>query len=154
VGGVKILLFQRKNVYYWNHKPFNVKLFNHTSMDESTMKKHVTLVAALQIGFSSLSLLGSVILFFVFAFAGSFVEDVDVANTVLAFVGTILPAILMCVALAGLIGGIGLLSYQKWARVLVMVVAALGCLSFPLGTLKGVYSIWVLMQDETVKLFS
>ncbi len=123
-------------------------------MEESTMKKHVTLVAALQIGFSSLSLLGSVILFFVFAFAGSFVEDVDVARAVLTFVGTILPTVLMCVALAGLIGGIGLLSYQKWARVLVMVVAALGCLSFPLGTLKGVYSLWVLMQDETVKIFS
>lgn len=117
------------------------------------MKKHVTLVAALQIGFSSLSLLGSFILFFVFAFAGTFVEDVDVAKAVLSFVGVVLPLILMCVALVGLIGGIGLLGYRKWARVLVMVVAALGCLSFPLGTLKGVYSLWVLMQDETVKLF-
>lgn len=123
-------------------------------MEESTMKKHVTLVAALQIGFSSLSLLGSIVLFFVFTFAGTFVEDVDIASTVLAFVGTILPLVLMCLALAGLVGGIGLLSYQKWARVLVMVVATLGCLSFPIGTLKGIYSLWVLMQDETVKLFS
>jgi hypothetical protein len=34
-----------------------------------------------------------------------------------------------------------------------MVVAALGCLNIPIGTLKGVYTLWVLLQDETIKLF-
>jgi hypothetical protein len=53
----------------------------------------------------------------------------------------------------GLVGGIGLLSYMSWARYLVIVVAALGCLNIPIGTLKGVYSLWVLLQDDTVKLF-
>jgi hypothetical protein len=69
------------------------------------------------------------------------------------FLGAFLPAIILLVSLLGLIGGIGLLSYQKWARVIVLVVAALGCLNFPLGTFKGVYSLWVLMQDETITLF-
>jgi len=36
----------------------------------------------------------------------------------------------------------------------VIVVAALGCLNIPIGTLKGVYSLWVLLQDETIKLFT
>jgi hypothetical protein len=53
----------------------------------------------------------------------------------------------------GLVGGIALFSYQPWARYLVIVVAALGCLNIPIGTLKGVYTLWVLLQDETVKLF-
>ena len=118
------------------------------------MKKHVTLVAALQIGFSTLGILAAMIVFFAFTFAGSFVKDVDVASTVLKFLGGFLPMLIMCFSLIGLIGGIGLLSYRKWARILVLVVAALGCLNFPLGTLKGVYSIWVLMQDETITLFN
>lgn len=122
-------------------------------MQESNMKKHVTLVAALQIGFSTMGILAAMIVFFVFSFAGSFVDDVEVAMTVLRFLGAFLPAIIILVSLLGLIGGIGLLSYQKWARVIVLVVAALGCLNFPLGTLKGVYSLWVLMQDETITLF-
>lgn len=117
------------------------------------MKKHVTLVAALHIGFSTMGIIGAMVLFFVFSFAGSFVTDVDVANVVLKFIGTFLPAIIVMASLLGLIGGIGLLSYQHWARILVLVIAAIGCLNFPLGTLKGVYSLWVLMQDETIKLF-
>lgn len=117
------------------------------------MKKHVTLVAALHIGFSTMGIIGAMVLFFVFSFAGSFVTDVDVANVVLKFIGTFLPAIIIMVSLLGLIGGIGLLSYHHWARVLVLVIAAIGCLNFPLGTLKGIYSLWVLMQDETIKLF-
>jgi len=123
-------------------------------MEDLPMKKHVTLVAALQIGFSTLGILAAMIVFFAFTFAGSFVKDVDVASSVLRFLGAFLPMLIMCFSLIGLIGGIGLLSYRKWARILVLIVAALGCLNFPLGTLKGVYSIWVLMQDEAMKLFN
>jgi hypothetical protein len=123
-------------------------------MEASSMKKHVTLVAALQIGFSTLGILGAMIVFFALTFAGSFVTDVEVASAVLKFLSGFLPMLIICFSTLGLIGGIGLLGYRKWARILVLLVAALGCLNFPLGTLKGVYSIWVLMQDETIQLFS
>jgi O-antigen/teichoic acid export membrane protein len=123
-------------------------------MEESVIKKHVTLVAALQIGFSALGIIGSLIIFFIFSFAGSFVVDDEVATMVLKFIGSFLPLIIFLASLVGLTGGIGLLSYKKWARVLVLVVAAIGCVNFPLGTLKGVYSFWVLMQDESIKLFT
>ena len=122
-------------------------------MEESTMKKHVTLVAALQIGFSTIGLIGAIVIFFVINFAGSFVENDEAATMVMNFIGTALPLAIGCVSVVGLIGGIGLLSYQEWSRILVMVIAAVGCLNVPFGTLKGVYSIWVLMQDESIKLF-
>jgi hypothetical protein len=122
-------------------------------MEESDMKKHVTLVAALQIGFSAMGMLAAIVIFFVFSFAGSFVPDVNVATVVLKFLGTFLPAIIFLWSLLGLLGGIGLLSCQKWARVLVMVIAAIGCIAFPVGTIVGIYSLWVLMQDDTVKVF-
>lgn len=123
-------------------------------MEESTMKKHVTLVAALQIGFSTMGIIAALIIFFIFSFAGSFVVDDHVGTSIIQFIGTVLPASISLVSLLGLIGGVGLLSYRNWARILVMVVAALGCLNFPLGTIKGVYSLWTLMQDETIKLFN
>ncbi len=44
-------------------------------MEESTMKKHVTLVAALHIGFSTLGILAAMALFFTFSFAGSFLGE-------------------------------------------------------------------------------
>lgn len=122
-------------------------------MEESMMKKHVTLVAALQIGFSTIGLIGAIVIFFVFNFAGSFVDGDETATMVMNFLGTALPLSIGCVSVVGLIGGIGLLSYQEWSRILVLVIAAVGCLNVPFGTLKGVYSIWVLMQDESIKLF-
>ena len=123
-------------------------------MEESTIKKHVTLVAALHIGFSTIGIVAAMIVFFAISFASSFVNDVDIAAAVLKFIGVLLPAIILIASLAGLIGGIGLLAYRKWARILVLIMAALGCLNFPLGTIKGVYSLWVLMQDETVTYFN
>ena len=122
-------------------------------MEESTMKKHVTLVSALQIGFSTIGVIGAIVLYFIFNFANSFVMDDEIANTVLRFLSVVLPTVIGSVSVIGLIGGIGLLSYQEWARIIVMIIAAVGCLNVPFGTLKGVYSIWVLMQDETIQLF-
>jgi hypothetical protein len=123
-------------------------------MEESNMKKQVTLVAALHIGFSTMGIIGSIVLFFIFSFAGSFVTDVDIANVVMKFIGTFLPTMILLASLLGLIGGIGLLSFQRWARLLVLVMAAIGCLIFPVGTIIGIYSLWVLMQDDTIKLFN
>jgi len=122
-------------------------------MEENSMKKHVTLVAAFHIGFSVIGLIGSIIMFLVFSFAGTFVHDVGVAETVVRFIGTFIPTMLILVALLGLIGGIGLLNFQKWARMLAMVISAVGCLFFPIGTAIGIYSLWVLMQDDSAKMF-
>ena len=72
---------------------------------------------------------------------------------VLGFLSISLPLLVGFLSTLGLVGGIGLLSFQPWARYLVIIVAALGCLNIPIGTLKGVYSLWVLLQDETIKMF-
>jgi hypothetical protein len=122
-------------------------------MEELTMKKHVTLVAALQIGFSTMGIIIATVVFFVFSFAGSFVSDVDIADVVLKFIGTFIPAVFFLGSLLGLIGGIGLLSSQRWARILVLITSAIACFVFPVGTIIGVYSLWVLLQDETARLF-
>ena len=122
-------------------------------MEDSKMKKHVTVVAAIQIGFAILGLIIAVVLFFVMDFAKSQVGGDETAEMVLSFLSVSLPILFGFLSTLGLVGGIGLLAYKPWARYIVIVVNALGCLNIPIGTLKGVYSLWVLMQDDTVKLF-
>ena len=78
----------------------------------------------------------------------------DIPQMVLGFLSLSLPLLIGFLSTLGLVGGIGLLSFQSWARYLIIVVAALGCLNIPIGTLKGVYSLWVLLQDETIRLFN
>ena len=121
-------------------------------MEDSKMKKHVTVVAAIQIGFAILGLIVALALFFVMDFAKSQVGGDNTAEMVLGFLSVSLPILFGFLSTLGLVGGIGLLAYKPWARYVVIVVNALGCLNIPIGTLKGVYSLWVLLQDDTVKL--
>jgi hypothetical protein len=123
-------------------------------MEDIRMKKHVTVVGAIHIGFGLLGLIGAVAAFLALRFAKGFVVGEDVPDMVLGFLSLSIPLLIGFMSTLGLIGGIGLLSFQTWARYLIIVVAALGCLNIPIGTLKGVYSLWVLLQDDTIKLFN
>jgi hypothetical protein len=123
-------------------------------MENSKMKKHVTLVGSIQIGFAVLGLMAAVAIFVALTFARGFAGDDNVGQMVLRFLSISLPLLIGFLSAVGLVGGIGLLSYKPWARYLVIIVSALGCLNIPFGTVKGVYCLWVLLQDETIKLFT
>jgi hypothetical protein len=123
-------------------------------MEDTRMKKHVTVVGAIHIGFGILGLIGALAVFFALNFARQMAGGDEVGMMVLKFLSLSLPLLIGFMSTLGIVGGIGLLSFQPWARYLVIVVAALGCLNIPIGTLKGVYSLWVLLQDETLKLFN
>ena len=122
-------------------------------MEDSKMKKHVTIVGAIQIGFGTLGLIGAFVVFFGLKLAKGFVANEEIPNMILGFLSVSLPILIGVMSTLGLVGGIGVLAYKPWARLLVIIVSALGCLNIPIGTLKGVYVIWVLMQDDTIKLF-
>ena len=121
--------------------------------DTNKMKKHVTVVGAIHIGFGFIGLIGALGVFFALNFAKGVVGNEEIPSMVLSFLMVSVPLLIGFLSTLGLVGGIGLLSFQSWARYLVMIVAAIGCLNIPIGTLKGVYSLWVLLQDETIKLF-
>ncbi len=122
-------------------------------MEKRNMKQHVSLVGALHVGFGILGLLGALAVYLIFHFVFGFVEDVDIAEELISFIGNTLSLIIVFFSALGIIGGIGLFTYKPWARILVMIVSAINCLNIPIGTAKGVYSIWVLMQAETIELF-
>lgn len=67
--------------------------------------------------------------------------------------GSFFVAVSLLFALPAIIAGIGLLSFKPWARILAIVVSILNLLNIPLGTLLGIYSLWVLLQRETEQLF-
>ena len=118
-----------------------------------TMQKHVTIVAVLRIVYSSIFLLVALFFFGVLAGIGVLSGDGE-AFFVLGAIGTGLAAFFTILALPGIIGGVGLLSYRPWARILVLVLSFLDLVNIPFGTALGVYSIWVLLNSETEALFN
>jgi len=49
--------------------------------------------------------------------------------------------------------GIKLVSFRQWARLVTMALAVLYLFYFPIGTILGVYVFWVLLQNETRRVF-
>lgn len=122
-------------------------------MEKRNMKQHVSFVGALHVGFGILGLIGALAVYITFNFAHGFVESEPIAEEILSFLGGTVSLLILFFACLGIIGGIGLFSYKPWSRILVLIVSAINCLNIPIGTAKGVYSIWVLMQPETIELF-
>ena len=51
------------------------------------------------------------------------------------------------------LSAVGLLKGKSWARILVLILGIFNLIDFPVGTLIGVYTIWVLLNQETALLF-
>jgi O-antigen/teichoic acid export membrane protein len=117
------------------------------------MENHVTAVGALSIGLSIFGILIGGFIFVLLAGVGYMVQDEEAAP-ILAIVGFILGILLFILSVPGIIGGIGLFKRKEWARILVLITSALHLLNFPVGTAIGGYSIWVLVNPETIRLFN
>ena len=116
------------------------------------MEKHVTVVAAINIGFGFLGLFIGLITFVAVAGGGIISGDPE-AIAITSIVGTVVAGFFLITSLPEIIGGFGLLKKKEWARVLIIIVACLDLLFIPIGTIIGIYELWVLLQDETIQLF-
>ena len=117
------------------------------------MDKHITILAVLYIAFSVLGLLAGFIVFVAVAGGGLMSGDTE-AMMITAGVGIFVAMLIFVLSVPGLIGGIGLLKKKPWARILVLIVGFLNLVNIPIGTILGVYTIWVLLKNETAQLFA
>jgi hypothetical protein len=118
----------------------------------TVMEKHLNVVAALQIGLSVLGLLGAGIASIVLHLVGNFAGEPE-AELVLSIIANVVMVIVAVLAIPGIVAGLGLFKRKEWARILTLILAVLDLARFPIGTAIGIYSIWVLAQNETVALF-
>jgi len=120
------------------------------------MKQHVTVVGILHIASGAFGLLVGMIVFAVLAGVAVFaiVPEDAVARAVLLAVGFGVPLFLLVLNVPQIIGGVFLLKFRPWARYLAIFYGAVELLSFPIGTAIGIYTLWVLVQDETAQLFA
>lgn len=122
------------------------------------MDTHVKVLAALYIIFGvlgTLAGLGLMALLSVIGMAGAASDpDAWMALPILGITGAALGAFLLALSLPGIIAGIGLLKFRPWARILTIVLSALNLMNFPLGTILGVYGLWVMLSEPGARLFT
>jgi len=72
---------------------------------------------------------------------------------ILSIVGLCLGGFLLLIGVPVALAGWGLLSQRSWSRVLAMVLAVLGLFLFPIGTIVGIYVLWVLTSPPAAAYF-
>ena len=116
------------------------------------MEKHINVVAALQIGLSVFNLLIALLIFIVLKLVVGFVDEPN-AGTILSIIADVLAIVFIVISVPGILAGMGLYKRKEWARILTLILSVIEIFSFPFGTAIGIYSIWALIQPETIAAF-
>jgi hypothetical protein len=116
------------------------------------VKRQITIIAALHIGFGSIFLLVGILGFIFFTGIGIASCDPEAVGIlgILGFVGLLLMSLL---AVPGIVAGVGLLKYRPWARILTMIVSCFYLFAVPIGTAFGVYCLWIMTENTAKDAF-
>jgi hypothetical protein len=113
------------------------------------MKKHLNILGVCHILFGVLG--AAVTLGFLNKFTGYWTmpEKVEFLFSTSGW-GSVLVFLFALASLPAIVGGIGLLFGKPWARFVVLVLSFVNLMNIPLGSMLGIYAIWVVMNTEPV----
>lgn len=116
------------------------------------MDSHVKALGWLWVISGVLSILGGLCAGASMAGGGIISEDQTALLTTSIF-ATLCGGSLVLGAIFDFIAAYGLFNYRSWARILAIILGILNLFLFPIGTALGIYTLWVMFNDETKALF-
>ena len=122
------------------------------------METHVKVLGIVNIVSGVLGLCGALVLMLVFGGVMGIVgadagEGAEVALPIIGLTGGLLVMFIVITSLPAVIIGYGLYKIQPWSRIAGIVLSIVSLLWFPLGTILGVYGLWVLFSAEGQRVF-
>ncbi len=121
-------------------------------MEKRDYQTHVTVLAWVNIGFSALVLSMGILGMLLLTGIGIVSGEVG-AFGLLTFLGTGAAVFFGVLALPGFAAGYGLLKRRSWGRVLAIIVAVFNVFNAPVGTVVGLYALWVLTHEQAAGYF-
>jgi len=116
------------------------------------MSTHIRILGWLHIAMGVFGLLAALGIFASSVFGGLF--SGSLTGMLGATLGGAFAAIIAVVfAIPGLIAGWGLLQRAPWARTVTIILSIFSLLRWPIGTIIGVYGLWVLLSSEGAAQF-
>jgi hypothetical protein len=107
---------------------------------------HLQLLGILWLAFSALHAIAGVLLLFVNAVFIHKLNAPPFLHPLLAGIGWFV----LVKSAAGLAAGFGLMQREPWARTLALILGFISLFtSIPFGTALGIYTMWVLMSQES-----
>ena len=119
---------------------------------ERELERHVPILGWLHVAAGALFVVIGLFVFTFFTGIGVASGEAE-AMRILGIIGFSVGSFLIVMGLPGLAAGYGLLKRKPWARMLTLVLGILNLINFPLGTIMGVYTLWVLLDDRAIAYF-
>jgi hypothetical protein len=118
------------------------------------VESHAHLLGILWLALSAMNSLGGMVLLLL---GGTFFPHMremgrippDVPVGFLTSLFTVLGILILAKSAVGFLAGWGLLHREAWARVIVLVLAFISLFNVPFGTALGVYTMWVLLPEQS-----
>jgi len=114
------------------------------------MKTHLTIIGAVNIAFGIMGIfLGLICIVVLCGFL-----PIDFGDFPAKTIGSVVGTIIILFSITFIIAGAGVMREASWARILTLILSAMAIFFFPCGTAWAIYSIWALVNSETVEIFS
>jgi hypothetical protein len=116
------------------------------------VQTHVRLLGLLWLAYSAFNTVVGVVLYVIAntLFAHGRLGAPDSQTFFLRPLLSVIAILVLAKAALGFIAGWGLLQRDKWARVLVLVLAFISLFTnIPIGTALGIYTMWVLLSSDS-----
>jgi len=122
------------------------------------METHVKVLGALNIVSGVLGLCAAGVLMIVFGGVAGLVgaggdPDAAVAMPIIGLTGAALVVFVVVMSLPAIVIGYGLYQLRPWSRIAGIVLSVISLISFPFGTMIGIYGLWVLFSKDGQTLF-
>jgi hypothetical protein len=123
------------------------------------MQTHVKVLGILHVVFGALGILAALGIMALFGSIAGLIgfsadRDAAVAAPIVGMVGSAIMIVILVLSIPGMVIGWGIMNFKPWARTWGIVISAFDLIQVPLGTILGIYGLWVLLSAEGTALFT
>lgn len=120
-----------------------------SALAQSRLQRHLHIVGILWIALGALFAIPAAFLLLIGSSAHIILHRQDFLPGFLPLLISIAAGTLLILAVGGICVGLGLMQYRHWARVTAIILGVLALFHPPFGTALGIYTLWVLLADES-----
>ncbi len=121
-------------------------------LSKKDFETHVAVVGWLQIANGLIGLVAGAFAATLILGIGAVTDDA-VAFRIMGITAAAIGGLMFVLSVPGVVAGIGLLRRAPWSRVMALVLSAFELVLFPIGTVLGAYTVFVLSQQAAVDAF-
>jgi hypothetical protein len=122
------------------------------TLSRTDLETHTTVVGWLQIVHCSLGIVWGIFSAAVLLGVGAATNEAMVFR-IMAVTAAAFGGLMFVLSAPGIVAGIGLLRRARWSRIMALVLAVFELTLFPIGTLLGAYTLFVLSQRAVPEVF-